>query len=166
MAERGLTDKQARFVAEYIVDLNARQAAIRAGYSLRGVNNGYRLLKNPTVAVAVDKALAERARRVGINQDMIIEELARLALTGGAAGDNAAAGLKKPATRKERRGPAKAPAKGGGTQPGVKMSDKLKALELLGRHLGMFKDKAEVVVVADLAAMLQAARERAKRAKD
>jgi phage terminase small subunit len=158
MEERVLTDKQARFVAEYVIDLNATQAAIRAGYSPVSAH-GHRLLQNPAIKAAVNKTLAERARRLSINQDMVIEELARLALSRGAEG----AGRKDIAPDRGKRGTSKA-AKGGAA-PEIRIADKLKALELLGRHLGMFKNKAEVLVVADLAEMLQAARERATRAR-
>ena len=158
MGDRVLTDKQAQFVAEYVIDLNATQAAIRAGYSTVSAH-GHRLLQNPAIKAAVNKTLAERARRLSINQDMVIEELARLALSRGPA-----AGRKDTASDRGKRSSAKAVAKDGAAQE-IRIADKLKALELLGRHLGMFKNKAEVLVVADLAEMLQAARERATRAR-
>lgn len=81
MAKRGLTPKQERFVQEYLIDLNATQASIRAGYSPRTANEqASRLLANVGVGAAVSKALAERSRRVGVNQDRVMRELGRLLL--------------------------------------------------------------------------------------
>ena len=106
-----LTAKQQRFVDEYLVDLNATQAALRAGYSPRSARSiGPELLEKPAVAQAVAAAVGERAGRTGITQDRVVEELSNIAFAQ--AGDRSDAGLK--------------------------VSNKLKALELLGKHLGMF----------------------------
>ncbi len=60
-----LTPKQARFVAEYLVDLNATQAVIRAGYSRKTADSiGLQLLRKTQVALAIQKAQEDRARRV------------------------------------------------------------------------------------------------------
>lgn len=67
-----LTDKQKRFVEEYLIDLNATQAAIRAGYSpKRASEQGHQLLQKTTVSEAISKAMAERSRRTGISQDTL-----------------------------------------------------------------------------------------------
>lgn len=72
--ETGLTPKQAAFVREYLVDLNATQAAIRAGYSPRTANEqAARLLVNVSVAAAIEKAMAERSQRTEITQDMVLQ---------------------------------------------------------------------------------------------
>mgnify|MGYP000855759256 CR=1 FL=1 len=77
---RKLTDKQKKFVEEYLIDLNATQSAIRAGYSPKTANEqGARLLANVSIQEAISKAMAERSRRTGINQDRIVQELARIA---------------------------------------------------------------------------------------
>ena len=69
-----LTAKQQRFVEEYLIDLNATQAAIRAGYSPKTANEqGARLLANASVQEAIAKAMAERSRRTGISQDRVIQ---------------------------------------------------------------------------------------------
>lgn len=74
-----LTDKQRRFVLEYLVDLNATQAAIRAGYSAATAQEqGSRLLSNVIVAVAVAEAQMARAARTEITQDMVLRELAKI----------------------------------------------------------------------------------------
>ena len=75
-----LNDRQSRFVAEYLVDLNATQAAIRAGYSAATANQiGARLLVNVKVAAAIAEAQAARSRRTEVTQDRVVLELARVA---------------------------------------------------------------------------------------
>ena len=65
-----LTEKQKRFVEEYLIDLNATQAAIRAGYKVDNARQtATENLAKPYIAEAIEKALAERSRRTGINQD-------------------------------------------------------------------------------------------------
>ncbi|MAM60849.1 terminase small subunit [Maritimibacter sp. UBA3975] len=74
-----LTAKQERFVAEYLIDLNATQAAIRAGYSEKSAySQGQRLLKNAEAQAAIQEAKAKRQKRTEITQDRVIEELAKL----------------------------------------------------------------------------------------
>jgi phage terminase small subunit len=75
-----LTPKQERFVAEYLIDLNATQAAIRTGYSAKtAASQGARLLKQGGVARAVQAAQQARAVRTEITQDRVLQELARIA---------------------------------------------------------------------------------------
>lgn len=75
-----LTPKQKRFVAEYLIDLNATQAAIRTGYSAKtAASQGARLLKQGGVARAVQAAQQARAVRTEITQDRVLQELARIA---------------------------------------------------------------------------------------
>ena len=75
-----LTEKQKRFVEEYLIDLNATQAAIRAGYSPNTAKDiGCENLAKPNIRACIDKEIAERSKRTGINQDRVIRELARLA---------------------------------------------------------------------------------------
>ena len=79
-AKSELTSKQLRFVNEYLVDLNATQAAIRAGYSERTVVvQASRLLTNVNVQQAVALAILKRSERTEITQDRVLEELARVA---------------------------------------------------------------------------------------
>ncbi len=71
-----LTPRQARFVEEYLLDLNATQAAIRAGYSKKtAYSQGQRLLKHVEVAAAIQKAQEARSERTKIDQDWVIERL-------------------------------------------------------------------------------------------
>lgn len=73
-----LTDKQARFVREYLVDLNAKQAAIRAGYSARSAEvEGSRLLKNAKVAAAIARERRAVSNRTGITPERVLLELAK-----------------------------------------------------------------------------------------
>lgn len=74
-----LTDKQARFVREYLVDLNAKQAAIRAGYSPRSAEvEGSRLLKHAKVSAAIARERCEIGKRTGITPERVVTELAKL----------------------------------------------------------------------------------------
>ncbi|SDU02062.1 MULTISPECIES: terminase small subunit [Pseudomonas fluorescens group] len=74
-----LTAKQQRFVDEYLIDLNATQAAIRAGYSertARSISNEN--LTKPDIQSAIEKGMKARSSRVEITQDMVLKELAKI----------------------------------------------------------------------------------------
>jgi len=74
-----LTAKQQRFVEEYLIDLNATQAAIRAGFSRKTAEQqGYQLLQKTSVAQAIEVAVAERSQRTQITADQVISELAKI----------------------------------------------------------------------------------------
>ena len=148
---RKLTDKQAAFVAEYLVDLNATQAAIRAGYSERTAYRiGAELLHKTSVAEAIAAGQAKRAQRVEITADRVVSELAKIAFADprdlmewGPDGVK----LKASADLTEEQAASVAEVSETTTKDGgslkLKKHDKVKALELLGRHMGMFKDKVE-----------------------
>lgn len=77
-----LTDKQQRFVEEYLVDLNATQAAIRAGYSSdTAAQVGYENLRKPEIADSIAEAKAERSKRVEVTADQVLRELVDIATT-------------------------------------------------------------------------------------
>ena len=79
-----LPNRQARFVAEYLIDLNATKAAIRAGYSKKtAYSQGQRLLKNVEVASQVADKTGKRLDRLEISADRVLQELAKLALWPG-----------------------------------------------------------------------------------
>lgn len=143
-----LTAKQQRFVDEYLIDLNATQAYIRAGYKnfdSAGVEAS-KTLNNPKIRQAVDEAMAERSRRTGINQDRIVQELAKLALVNiSDVIDLENATIKEGATREDLAciQSIKIKPTEFGDEREVKFYDKKGSLELLGKHLGMFKDKLE-----------------------
>lgn len=75
-----LTKKEKQFIQEYLVDLNATQAAIRAKYSPATARQiGAELMTKEKIRDAIDKAMAERSRRTGVSVDLVIRELARIA---------------------------------------------------------------------------------------
>ncbi len=149
---RKLTKKQQLFVDEYLIDLNATQAAIRAGYSTQTAYSiGEENLKKPEIKNSIEKALAERSRRTGISADRIINELARIAFVNPADIINFdEATVKDTATRDDTATISSVKVKTIPTEDGditereVKTYDKIKALELLGKHLGMFSDKFKI----------------------
>ena len=74
-----LTPKQTRFVQEYLIDLNATQAAIRAGYSAKtAFAIGHENLSKPNIAAAITEAQAKRAERAEITADRVLEELGEI----------------------------------------------------------------------------------------
>lgn len=172
-----LTPKKARFVQEYLVDLNATQAATRTGFSAKtAYSQGQRLLKDVEVAKAIETAMEKRSQRTEITQDRVLRELAKIGFTDISAvvswGSKEVAfgydddGKQLPASQigdavmvhrevapfveainsedlpDEVRAAVSEVAL---TKDGlkIKMHDKRAALETIGRHLGMFKDKIE-----------------------
>lgn len=140
--------KQERFVEEYLIDLNAKQAAIRAGYKPNNADVvGYQLLQKTSVKNAIEKAMAERSRRTGISQDRVLYELAKMAFVNiSDVVDLDNASVKADATEEDLACIQSVKIKPNefGTEREVKMYDKKASLELLGRHLGMFKDNVKL----------------------
>ena len=143
-----LTEKQQRFVDEYLIDLNATQAAIRAGYSAKTADvQGSRMLAN---CKAISIAMAERSKRTGINQDRVVLELARIAFVKMTDIIDSDGKIKDDATDDDLACIESVKYKSSESDTGlsvereVKISPKLKALELLGKHLGMWNDKLDV----------------------
>ena len=157
---RQLTPKQARFVQEYLVDLNATQAAIRAGYSRKTASwIGPQLLGKTHVAQEIEKGSLKRQARTEVTQDMVIRELARIAFSDvrklyredgsmknlSELDDDTAATLAGIETLEEFMGAGGDRCLIGHTKKG-RLWDKGRALELLGKHLGMFVDRSKVEV--------------------
>ncbi|AHV96146.1 terminase small subunit [Paenibacillus sabinae] len=121
-----LTAKQELFCKEYIVDLNATQAAIRAGYSERTAGSvGHENLKKPEIADKIAELQQERGKKVGIDAQWVLDRLVELT-------DRCMQG--EPVTDRE------------GNPTGEWKFDSSganKALENIGKHLGMFKEKVE-----------------------
>lgn len=146
-----MTNKQKRFVEEYLIDFNATQSAIRAGYSVDTAKDiGCENLAKPNIKKAINKALAERSRRTGITQDRVVQELARIAFVnfndivnenGEIKTDASADDLACVESYKVENGDS---INGSSSKREVKLASKMKALELLGKHLGMFSDKFDV----------------------
>lgn len=130
-----LTDKQTAFVREYLVDLNATQAAIRAGYSARTASRiGPQLLGKTCVREAIEKAQAKRARRVEVTQDYVLSNLVEVVertMQRAPVTDRKG----EQVTDEEGRAVWTFDAKGAN-----------RALELLGKHLGIFTDKLKAEV--------------------
>ena len=122
-----LTDKQTRFVDEYLIDFNITQAAIRAGYSERSAHSvGWETLRNPEVAAAIGQRAQRTAEQLGITREYILSKLRDSAETNAAryvdvfdvAGNPAVLSIGNPAASN-------------------------KAVELLMKHAGMLVDKVE-----------------------
>lgn len=148
-----LTEKQKRFCDEYLIDLNATQAAIRAGYKKSEYTdtNASKILENTRIKEEIDRRMAERSKRTGINQDRVIQELARIAFVNPRNLINPDdASVKETAVEDDLaciqavKVKIVEGEKGMSTEREVRLSDKMKALELLGKHLGMFTDKVEL----------------------
>lgn len=147
-----LSEKQERFVKEYLIDMNATQAAIRAGYSPKTANEqGARMLTKVSIRVRVDQLIAEQSRRTGITADRVVRELARVAFVNVPdVVDTETARVLPSASRDDTAAIASVRVKessgdsGDSVEREVKFADKLKALELLGKHLGMFAGNKDV----------------------
>ena len=146
-----MTAKQKIFIEEYLIDLNATQAAIRAGYSSDSAYSiGQENLKKPELRARIDQAMAERSRRTGINQDRVLRELARLAFVNPTDVINMEdATLKESSDVDDTAAIQSVKVKSfgeNGIEREIKMTDKLRALELLGKHLGMFQNNLNLNV--------------------
>jgi len=144
-----LTDKQENFIREYLVDLNATQAAIRAGYSVKtAYSQGQRLLKNVEIQVAIEEAMNNREKRTEVTQDMVVQQLAKIAfadIKDSVEWDDENGIRIKPSEEVDGTilaSVSETEFKGAVTKE-IKFNDRMRALEMLGRHLGMFKDKIE-----------------------
>lgn len=141
-----MTKKQKLFCEEYLIDLNATQAAIRAGYSPETAGAiGAENLKKPQIQKAIARAMADRSRRTGVNADRVVMELAKIAFVNAAdVIDADDATLKADAADEDLAAVQSVKVKTfgeDGVEREIKLADKIKALELLGRHLGMFNDR-------------------------
>ena len=148
-----LNEKQKRFVSEYIIDLNAKQAAIRAGYSPKGAEpQASRLLSNAKIQVEIAKAMEDRGKRTGITQDRVLAELSAIAFAKATdyveVDDDGSVKIKPTVELTEEQKKAIASIKEGANGIEIKLTDKTKALEMLSRHLGLFNDKLNVNVEA------------------
>ena len=115
-----VTEKQKVFADEYLIDLNATRAYKVAYPTVKNDDTAAaaatRMLRNVKVAEYIQERMQERQKRTEITQDRVLNELAAMAFADVAEA----------------------------VEIRLKPSDKLKALELLGRHLGMFRDRVEV----------------------
>lgn len=123
-----MTDKQNVFVQEYLKDLNATQAAIRAGYSQKTAYSiGQRLLRNVEISQAIDAAMSERSERANLTADYVLQNLNEIA------------------QRCMQKSPVMVKGEQAIDEEGRHLwtfdaKNALRALELIGKHMGMFSD--------------------------
>jgi len=168
-----LTDKQKAFCEEYIIDLNATQAAIRAGYSQESAENiGFENLRKPKIEKEIRRLKKARSKRTEITADRVLEELASVGYSKitdylEVVEKDVVVGYKKdasgqydyeqPIVRTQKVVEIKetkemdpdaikaiSEIKHGKHGISLKLYDKLKALDNIGRHLGMWNDKLEI----------------------
>jgi len=164
------SDMQKLFVKEYLVDLNATQAAIRAGYSKKtAMQQGQRLLTLPDIQMAVQREMRKREKRTEITADRVLQELAKIGFsdikdflefkTAQTVVDHNATG--EPIIDYKQVIDIKDSDEVDGTlinevsisKDGTfkfKLHDKMAALEKMGKHLGMFKETVDVNIVKKL----------------
>lgn len=130
-----LTDRQKEFVRQYLVDLNATKAAIRAGYSERTASRiGPQLLGKTWVREAIEKAQAKRAQRVEVTQDYVLSNLVEVVER-----------TMQRAPVLDRKGEQVTDEEGRAVWT-FDAKNANRALELLGKHLGIFTDKVKAEV--------------------
>jgi phage terminase small subunit len=139
-----LTKKQELFVKEYLIDLNATQAAIRAGYSKKtSYSIGEENLKKPVIAAAIQEAMDKRAKRIDVNADYVLNTIVDTV------------------ERCRQAVPVYEKIDGEMQKTGEYEFDSgavLKGCELLGKHLKLFTEKMEVSVTDNLAERLRRAK--------
>ncbi len=155
-----LNEKQQRFVEEYLVDLNATQAAIRAGYSEKTARSqGQRMLTNVGIQKCLSDAQAARSARTMVTQDRVVQEIARLGLSDIRKLFDDAGRLRQPHEWDDDTAAAvasievdqrKEPGENGDryTVTKIKAWDKNSALEKLMKHLGLYERDNEQQVAA------------------
>lgn len=153
-----LTAKRKRFVDEWLIDFNGTQAAIRAGYSEKtAAATAARLLRNVNIQNEISHRQRDLQKRTEVTQDRVVKELARVAFADatdyacvetltyenedGTVSPVQIVSPKDTDTLSDDQRAAIAGIKHGANGIEVKLHDKIKALELLGRHIGMFNDK-------------------------
>lgn len=153
-----MTKKQKIFADEYLIDLNATRAYRVAYPSVKkdetAAAAAARMLRNVKVAAYIQERMQERQKRTEITQDRVLKELAAIAFAkatdyaevkdGQVNIKDGQVNIKDTANLDEQQIRAIAGIKEGKFGIEVKLNNKEQALELLGRHLGMFKDKLEV----------------------
>lgn len=155
IAETKLTPRQQRFVDEYLIDRNATQAAIRAGYNPKNASKlGYNNIQKPVVQQAIHTAIQKQQKRTEITQDRVLQEYARLAFFDPrklfradgspkpieALDDDTAAALTSIDVREEYEGSGEERVFVGYTKK-YRLANKMGALNSLAKHMGLFDAK-------------------------
>lgn len=153
-----LTPKQERFCREFVIDLNATQAAVRAGYSKKHANKNSKLLTdNPEIKARLAELQKGTFKKLEISAERVLQEFAKIAFADPRSvmewGEH---GISVKPSRELSDDDASAIAevsetrtKDGGTMK-VKMHDKVAALNALGRHLALFTDRISVTDLTNL----------------
>lgn len=150
-----LTPKQSRFVDEYLIDLNATQAAIRAGYSKKTARQtAAENLSKPHIEEAIQERMNRRSERTHITADFVLNGIAK----------NIARCEQGEAVRDKAGELVMLQTEDGEVAPMYKYdaANVLKGYELLGKHLKLFTDKVEHGVSDSMAELIVAARKRAR----
>ncbi len=173
-----MNERQRRFADEYLVDLNAEKAAIRAGYSPRYARgNAHKLVANSCIAEYIRQRKADRIERTEITQDFVLAELKAIASVNAtdyarvvekdatatvdgqviqlydAEGNPVKYRTVEPILTEELtevQKKALSVIKRGRDGFEIKPYDKVRVLELLGKHLGMWTDRVEQQIDMDL----------------
>lgn len=172
-----LSKLEAAFCQEFLVDLNAAASARRAGYSPAAAKEiGYRLLTRAHVRAEVDRLKMERAESTRVKAEDVVRELIKIShgnmmnyvrkLDGGLAtvdlehvDHDLGAAIQEMTVEEYTEGRGQDAQQV--TRVKIKLADKIRALELLGKHLALFTEKHQVNVSGDVAAILDRARKRA-----
>jgi phage terminase small subunit len=161
-----MTPRQQRFVEEYLVDMNAHQAALRAGFSPRSARQIVtKLLRRPEVADAIRAATDARAERLRITADRVLPELARIAFAeiGRLAEwgpDGVTLKPRREITPDDAAAIAEIATGKDGAPTRLKLHDKQRALDGLARHLGLYGRTAGVAAASPEARLAAAKRAR------
>lgn len=167
-----MTDKESAFIHEYLVDLNATQAAIRAGYSPKTAKQtASRLLSKANVAAALATRKAKQLTRADLSASRVLEELRRLAFSDIRGLFDATGNLKPLHTLNEDEAAAIASMEvvvknaqaGDGhmdTIHKIKVWDKTRALEMLAKHFALLVERVQIEDEDGRIARLLAGRQR------
>lgn len=167
-----MNDKHRRFVAEYLVDLNATQAAIRAGYSAKTAEQqGPRLLGNAEIAAAVQAGKARQLEKVDLTATRVLEEIRRLSFADPRSMFDEHGNLRPIHTLTAEQAACigsmevvkKNLTAGDGqvdTVIKIKTWDKTRSLEMLAKHFGLLVEKVEIVGEVALLEKVARARKR------
>lgn len=146
-----LTEKQKIFADEYLIDLNATRAYCVAYPAVKKEQtasvNGSKLLRNTKVAKYIAERMEERQKRTEVTQDRVVQELSYSAFaraTDYVEIVNGVVRIKNTSEMSEEQIRAIAGIKEGANGIEIKLNDKERAIELLGRHLGMWNDKLDI----------------------
>ncbi len=154
--KESLTDMQQAFIANYLITLSAKKAAIAAGYKPDNADVlGYQLLQHPSVSKQLRQAMARRAKRLEVTAENVLREIARIAFSDIRAvmefrgesvtfkdsdtlHSDAAAAIQSISSDTKTSGGGQDKEPMTTVSLKIKMHDKMRALDLAGRHLGMW----------------------------